>query len=95
MIERLENDVAILERHIHILELVIQGKPIDIGNISDKTHYPHYKIRYSLRVLEEASLIKSSSQGITTTSNTNDFVETLNKKIERIISKMDRMDFKS
>jgi predicted transcriptional regulator len=59
--------------------------------MSNETGYPHHKVRYSLRVLEEESLIEPSSQGAITTEQTSEFVDDLDEKIDHIIDKLEEM----
>jgi len=73
------------------LRIVIESEPIGIVKMSNKTGYPHHKVRYSLRVLEEETLIEPSSQGAITTERTLEFVEELDGKINGIVEKLDGM----
>ncbi|MFB6104382.1 MAG: hypothetical protein ABEJ57_04760 [Halobacteriaceae archaeon] len=91
MIDRLEKEVDMLERHLQVLRMVIESEPIGIVKMSNETGYPHHKVRYSLRVLEEENLIEPSSQGAITTEETADFVEELDQKIDGIVEKLDAM----
>jgi predicted transcriptional regulator len=91
MIDRLEKEVDMLERHLQVLRMVIENEPIGIVKMSNETGYPHHKVRYSLRVLEEENLIEPSSQGAITTERTHDFVEELDGKVDEIIDKMESM----
>jgi predicted transcriptional regulator len=91
MIDRLEKEVDMLERHLQVLRMVIGNEPIGIVKMSNETGYPHHKVRYSLRVLEEENLIEPSSQGARTTEETADFVDELDGKIDSIIDKLDSM----
>ncbi|PSQ48035.1 hypothetical protein BRD19_07795 [Halobacteriales archaeon SW_7_65_23] len=91
MIDRLEKEVDMLERHLQVLQMVIENEPIGIVKMSNETGYPHHKVRYSLRVLEEESLIEPSSQGAITTEETHDFVDDLDEKLDHIIDKLDGM----
>jgi predicted transcriptional regulator len=91
MIDRLEKEVDMLERHLQVLRMVIQNEPIGIVKMSNETGYPHHKVRYSLRVLEEENLIEPSSQGAITTERTHEFVEELDGKVDEIIDKMESM----
>jgi predicted transcriptional regulator len=59
--------------------------------MSNETGYPHHKVRYSLRVLEEETLIEPSSQGAITTEETEDFVNDLDEKIDDIVGKLEGM----
>mgnify|MGYP003389517809 FL=1 len=89
MIDRLEKEVEMLGRHLEILQLVISSEPIGIVKMSNETGLQHHKIRYSLRVLEEGTLIAPSSQGAVTTENTNLFIENLGSRIDTIRSQLD------
>ncbi|MFB6080871.1 MAG: hypothetical protein ABEJ81_07735 [Haloferacaceae archaeon] len=91
MIDRLEKEVDMLERHLQVLRMVINNEPIGIVKMSNETGYPHHKVRYSLRVLEEENLIEPSSQGAITTDRTAEFVDELDDKIDQTIGKLESM----
>ena len=91
MIDRLEKEVDMLERHLQVLKMVIENEPIGIVKMSNETGYPHHKVRYSLRVLEEENLIEPSSQGAIKTDRTAEFVDELDGKIDEIIDKLEGM----
>jgi predicted transcriptional regulator len=91
MIDRLEKEVDMLERHLQVLRMVIENEPIGIVKMSNETGYPHHKVRYSLRVLEEENLIEPSSQGAITTERTEEFVNELDEKLDEISDKLDEM----
>ena len=91
MIDRLEKEVDMLERHLQVLRMVIENEPIGIVKMSNETGYPHHKVRYSLRVLEEENLIEPSSQGAIKTEDTLAFVEDLDGKLDEIIEKVEQM----
>jgi predicted transcriptional regulator len=91
MIDRLEKEVDMLERHLQVLRMVIENEPIGIVKMSNETGYPHHKVRYSLRVLEEENLIEPSSQGAITTERTEEFVDDLDDKIDSTIEKLEEM----
>ena len=91
MIDRLEKEVDMLERHLQVLRMVINNEPIGIVKMSNETGYPHHKVRYSLRVLEEENLIEPSSQGAITTDRTAEFVDELDDKIDDTIAKLESM----
>ncbi len=91
MIDRLEKEVEMLERHLQVLRMVIENEPIGIVKMSNETGYPHHKVRYSLRVLEEENLIEPSSQGAITTEETQGFIEELDDKVDEIIDQLESM----
>ena len=88
MIDRLEKEADMLERHLQVLRMVIENEPIGIVKMSNETGYAHHKIRYSLRVLEEESLIEPSSQGAITTDQTSTFVDELDGQIDTVSTKL-------
>lgn len=91
MINSLEEEVEIFERHLKVLKLVNRQEPIGIVKLSEETGYPDHKIRYSLRVLESEGLVEPSSQGAITTEEVENFMESLDKKIEEIIDKLEKV----
>ena len=91
MIDRLEKEVDMLERHLEVLRMVIDNEPIGIVKMSNETGYPHHKVRYSLRVLEEETLIEPSSQGAITTDRTAEFVSDLDGKVDGVVEKLEGM----
>ena len=93
MIDRLEKEGDMLERHLQVLRMVIENEPIGIVKMSNETGYPHHKVRYSLRVLEEETLIEPSSQGAISTEDTGEFVDDLDEKMDDIIGTMEEMKF--
>ena len=95
MIDRLQKEVDMLERHLQVLQMVIESEPIGIVKMSNETGYPHHKVRYSLRVLEEENLIEPSSAGAITTDDTVEFVSELDGQLEQITGKLDGMKIDS
>jgi predicted transcriptional regulator len=91
MIDRLEKEVDMLRRHLEVLGMVIDSEPIGIVKMSNETGYAHHKVRYSLRVLEEESLIEPTSQGATTTDQTSAFVDELDERIDAVSNTLAEM----
>jgi predicted transcriptional regulator len=89
MIDRLKRELDLVERHLQILGLVIANEPIGIVNLSNASDYPKYKVRYSLRVLEEASLVEPTSQGAVTTDRAGEFVTDLDEQLTASIERLD------
>ncbi|WP_222913613.1 hypothetical protein [Natrinema sp. SYSU A 869] len=85
MIDRLEKEVDVLNRHLEVFVLVWQAEPIGIVKLSNRTGLPHHKIRYSLRVLEEEDIIEPCPTGAMTTDHAQQFVETLNNELTAVI----------
>jgi predicted transcriptional regulator len=91
VIDQLEQEVDMIERHLDVLRMVLENEPIGILKMSNETGHPHHKIRYSLRVLEEASLIEPTSQGAATTDETSEFVAGLDGRIDDITTTVEEM----
>ena len=88
MIDRLEKEVDMLQRHLQVLSMVIDDEPIGIVKMSNESGYQHHKVRYSLRVLEEERLIEPTSKGAVTTDRTSGFVDQLDGKIDAVSDKL-------
>lgn len=95
MIDRVEKEIDMLTRHFQILRLVIQNEPIGIVKLSQKTGYPRHKVRYSLRVLEEESLIEPSQEGAVTTNKTQRFVNAHVDSIDEVIARFEGMEMEN
>ena len=89
MIDRLEKEVDMLDRHLQVLGMVTENEPIGIVKMSNKTGYRHHKIRYSLRVLEEEDLIEPTNHGAVTTDQTSGFVDEVDANLENTSDKLD------
>lgn len=91
MIDSVEQEMDMLTRHFQILQLVIQNEPIGIVKLSHETGYPRHKIRYSLRILEQESLILPSKRGAVTTDETQTFINTHEDSIDELIVRFKTM----
>lgn len=91
MIDRVEKEVEMLARHLQIMQLVIEHEPIGIVKLSNEIGYPHHKVRYSLRVLEEENLIEPTDQGAIITDQTSEFMHHLDTKVDNIRDTLDEM----
>lgn len=91
MMERIEDTIDMLDRHVQVLQLVIAHEPIGITRLSEVSGYPQHKIRYSLRLLEAENLIDPTSVGATTTAQTSAFVAGLNEDITAVAETLDTL----
>lgn len=80
----IENELDILKRHIHVLNVLQEHQPMGIIKISEYTGYPQHMVRYSLRILEQEGLIEPSSRGAVTTQNMGRVIEDLKSALNHI-----------
>lgn len=77
------------DRHVEVLHRVAEEEPIGIVNLSDDLGFPRHKIRYSLRVLQEASVIEPTARGATTADGTGDAVADYAERIDSVIDQLE------
>ena len=75
---RIEYDLELLQRHAQILNIIVKNEPIGIIRLSNLSHFPQHKVRYSLRILEQEGLIKPSPDGAITTEKFKQFIPKVN-----------------
>ena len=80
------------DRHFGFLRQVIDEAPIGIVNLSDELGYPKHKVRYSLRVLEEASVIQPTSEGAVLTDQAPSAVEDYRERIDDVIDQLEAIE---
>jgi predicted transcriptional regulator len=88
MLDRLENEIEMLERHLEVLNAVVIGEPIGISKLSEVTGHSKYKVRYSLRILEQEGLIKPSPYGAITSSRISEFVQNYEQLLDQFLHKL-------
>jgi predicted transcriptional regulator len=88
LINKIEIELEMLERHLLILKYVIREEPIGIMKLAETTGLPKHKVRYSLRVLEQEGLIGPSMHGAVTTEKTRQFVQALDGRIDALEAKI-------
>ena len=69
MIDKIDDDLELLARHIKMLRAIRENEPIGIIRLSEVTELPKHKIRYSLRLLEKDGVISPSPEGARTTDS--------------------------
>jgi predicted transcriptional regulator len=64
---KIESEIELLERHVKMLNAIMDHEPIGIIRLSELLDIPQHKVRYSLRILEQEGLINPSPEGAVTT----------------------------
>ncbi|MCS7121613.1 MAG: ArsR family transcriptional regulator [Archaeoglobaceae archaeon] len=92
--DKLKSEAEISLRHLQILKAVLEKQPIGIFKLSEMLNMPKHKVRYSLRVLEQAGIIVPTQHGARVRDEGYDKIEGLKKEIEEIkviVNQIDEM----
>ncbi len=84
-------ELDLTERHLLVLKKVIEEAPIGILKLAEVTGMQNHKVRYSLRVLEQANLIKPSAQGAVPGDAVSKFLEDFELELKKINEKVSRI----
>ncbi|MDQ1253717.1 MAG: hypothetical protein QG646_2906 [Euryarchaeota archaeon] len=91
LLENIGNELDLTERHLLVLKKVIEEAPIGILKLAEVTGMQNHKVRYSLRVLEQAHLIKPSAQGAVPGEAVAKFLQEFEMELEKIKEKVSRI----
>ncbi len=91
LLENVRTELELTERHLLVLKKVIEEAPIGILKLAEVTGMQNHKVRYSLRVLEQANLIKPSSQGAVPGDAVPKFLQEFEHELEGINNKVSRL----
>lgn len=91
MFERVENELAILERHLQVLDAVADHEPVGLVTLTNRLSYPQHKVRYSLRVLEADDLVESTAAGAVTTDKITDFRATATERLTQVAHTVEQL----
>jgi predicted transcriptional regulator len=91
LLENIGNELDLTERHLLVLKKVIEESPIGILKLAEVTGMQNHKVRYSLRVLEQAQLIKPSAQGAVPGEAITKFLQEFEAELKKINDKMSRI----
>ncbi|MGI5991394.1 MAG: hypothetical protein ACOX79_07505 [Methanosarcina sp.] len=88
LLENIRTELDLTERHLLVLKKVLEEAPIGILKLAEVTGMQNHKVRYSLRVLEQANLIKPSAQGAVPGDGVSKFLEDFELELEKINEKL-------
>lgn len=91
LLEKLEQEIDMLQRNLVVLSVVAKNGPIGITKIAEETDMPLHKVRYSLRVLELEQLIRPSKHGAVVTDLAHDFFEKIDVRVDGIAQKISNL----
>lgn len=81
---KMRSELDLLRRHVTLLKAVEEHQPIGIIRLSELLGYPHHKVRYTLRVLEQEGLIRPSQDGAVVTPALASFRERLKDLLDEM-----------
>jgi len=84
LIDRIANELDLLQRNVEILEQLAGNPPMGIIRLSEALHLPIHKVRYSLHLLEREGVIQPSADGAVVTDRARQFWTTLDQSLDRM-----------
>ena len=91
MIEKLVDELELLERHIIMLKATKENQPVGIIRLSEILDLPKHKVRYSLRLLEKEGLISPSTEGARVTEKYDAYMKDVAAKMDDIVKMVERL----
>ena len=91
MIEKLVDELELLERHILMLKITKENQPVGIIRLSEILDIPKHKVRYSLRLLEKEGLISPSTEGARVTDRYDEYMKDVGSKLDDIVKMVERL----
>jgi predicted transcriptional regulator len=84
MLDRVRDEVALLDRHLEVLRTVMGHQPIGIMRLAELMDLPYHRIRYSLRILEQMGYIRASPEGAMVMKKADQLLSTLDNQLQDI-----------
>lgn len=91
MDERLQNQIEKEKRDLTILRVVIEDGPIGIANLAERTGLPEYKVRYSLRMLENDGVVEPTPNGAVPAGDIRERLREINEGLTGLIERLERI----
>ena len=88
MLEKINGEVELLERHLIVMRAVVSHGPVGIMKLTDELHQSQHRIRYSLRVLEQMEYIKATPSGAIATEKALEMLKNFNLNMDKLIEKL-------
>ncbi len=91
MLEKLRDEIELIERHLSIARAVIEHEPIGIIKLAEVLNQPQHRVRYSLRVLEQMGYIRASSTGAYATPEMRQMLKGIPDELDAFIRALEEM----
>jgi predicted transcriptional regulator len=89
---KIEYELDLLKRHVKMLKLISEHKPIGIIKLSNLSKHPQHKVRYSLRMLEQEGLIIPSPDGAVPTDKVQDYLPVIKDTLASMKKVIDEIE---
>jgi predicted transcriptional regulator len=93
LFDQVNRELELAERHLRVLDAVVERGPIGILKLAEETGMPTHKVRYSLRVLEQEHLIKPSSHGAISGESVDDFIKEFGDNIADMTARISHIKY--
>lgn len=75
MRERRRERVPVQEQHRTVLRSILSAEPVERPALAGLTDHPHYRVNYSLAVLEDAGFVATTKRGYVVTPSGRDLLD--------------------
>jgi predicted transcriptional regulator len=89
---KIKYELDLLKRHVKMLKLINEHKPIGIIKLSNLSKHPQHKVRYSLRMLEQEGLIMPSPDGAVPTDKVQEYLPILKETLGSMKAVIDEIE---
>lgn len=80
-----------LDRHLEVLNRVLEDHLIGIVELSQDTEYEHHRVRYSLRILQRQELIEPTKMGAIPTVKGHEFITDHQKRLDDVTPRFESL----
>jgi predicted transcriptional regulator len=95
MLDRVREEISLLDRHLDVLRTVMIHQPIGIMRLAEQMDLPYHRIRYSLRVLEQMGYIRASPEGAMVQEKAQELLSTLDRQLDVMTQEIKRVKDKN
>jgi len=91
MLEKINAEVELLERHLQVMRAVAQHGPIGIMKLTEELNQSQHRIRYSLRVLEQMQYIRATPTGAVATEKADSMLREFDGNLDALILRLNSL----
>lgn len=91
VLNKLEQESKIALRHLQVLKIVKENQPIGIFKLAELMELPRHKIRYSLRILEQAGIIKPTQYGAVLKDDSLKVITDMKTDVKDVVERINQM----